>query len=186
MTSLRELMDSQTRIQGVRANFVANVHGSFIGSTNSSRDLSNSNDLALLKHLRSLSDVIVTDAATARRERYRPSRYAPIQVWSRSGDFTELTAAERFSMHKIGDPVSELSELRNGHQSVLLETGPTLTSILGAAKAVDELKISITGAQGELEALGGANKAISSLHLNYLKLIDHADIEGTHFFTFGR
>ena len=55
----------------VRANMVISQDGHFVGSSNSSRDLTSQVDLQLLLLLRALSDVVLVGANTARVESYR-------------------------------------------------------------------------------------------------------------------
>jgi riboflavin biosynthesis pyrimidine reductase len=55
----------------VRANKVASQDGQFVGPTETSRDLTNPQDLSLLLLLRALSDVLLVGANTARVENYR-------------------------------------------------------------------------------------------------------------------
>jgi len=183
---LQSLLDSQKRLNGVRANFVVNNQGHFTGESGSSREISNENDLVLLKKLRSLSDVIVTDAKTARMEQYRPSKFAPIEIWSKTGDFTGLTAEQGLSFRITPDVVRTISELVNIYRSVLLETGPTLTNLLGNAKAIDELKLTVVGAPSQQDAILTASSAKESLGLNYLKLIECQSLGDSWFLTLGR
>lgn len=186
MSSLAELLASQNRLTGVRANFVATSTGSFFGTQGSSREISNPHDLALLKHLRSLADVIVTDAATALRENYRPSRYAPIQVWSKSGNFRDLHTGPNLTTHKIDNAASAIGTLRQNFKSILLETGPTLTALLAQANTIDQLKITVTGSHNLAEANAGVTIAVSKLNLEYLGRTERIDVGGTQFFTFDR
>jgi riboflavin biosynthesis pyrimidine reductase len=55
----------------VRANMVVSQDGQFVGPTETSRDLTNPQDLSLLLLLRALSDVLLVGANTARVENYR-------------------------------------------------------------------------------------------------------------------
>jgi len=55
----------------VRANMVVSQDGQFVGPNDTSRDLTNSQDLSLLLLLRALSDVLLVGANTARQENYR-------------------------------------------------------------------------------------------------------------------
>ena len=59
------------RLSWVRANMVVSQDGQFVGENNTSRDLTNSEDLLLLLLLRALSDVLLVGANTARQENYR-------------------------------------------------------------------------------------------------------------------
>ena len=76
--------------EGVRANLAVNFHGSVSGESGSSNDVSNAADRALLAKIRSLSDVIVTSATTARAEQLRPSKFAPMVVLCNSANLVGL------------------------------------------------------------------------------------------------
>lgn len=69
---------------GWSASLVIGARGETQGSDGTSKPLSNPFDLSLLLALRSKADLIVTTGETARVEKYRTSRFAPIAVISRS------------------------------------------------------------------------------------------------------
>ncbi len=75
--------------------------GAVSGHSGSSDDVSNATDRALLAHIRSISDVIVTTAATARAEHLRPSKFAPMVVLTQSGE-----------LHGLESLLSSTSELK--------------------------------------------------------------------------
>lgn len=186
MSNQQSLLDSQSRLLGVRANFVVDAQGRFIGETGSSRDISNEDDLALLKKLRSLSDVIVTDTKTARVECYRPSKWAPIQIWSKTGNFDGLIAEDGVSFKVTPDPIAAISELSKLYPSVLLEAGPTVTNVLAKSKSIDELKLTVVGAPSQEAAVFTAGAAAKSLGLTYLKLQAIEGLGDSWFLTLGR
>lgn len=78
-------------------NLVTNSLGQFVGATNSSRDISNDADYQSLMGYRQAADVILTTAHTARIERYRRSKLAPLALVSASGDFSGIPAIEAAS-----------------------------------------------------------------------------------------
>ncbi|MFM6977463.1 MAG: hypothetical protein ACKOWR_01930 [Micrococcales bacterium] len=186
MPNQAELLDSQRRLSGVRANFVVDANGQFTGVTGSSRDLNNEVDLALLKKLRSLSDVIVTDAATARAERYRPSKWAPIQIWSKTGNFQGIQIENGISALVTQQPTSSLKELCASYDSILLETGPTLTRLIAESELIDELKLTVVGKANLDEASALAGSTAEGLGLGYLHISDYQLVSDTVFFTFSR
>ncbi len=87
---LEKLFALYEPLDGVRANLVANFDGSVAGESGSSNDVSNTTDRALLATIRSLSDVIVTSATTARAEQLRPSKFAPMVVLCNSANLVGL------------------------------------------------------------------------------------------------
>jgi riboflavin biosynthesis pyrimidine reductase len=79
---------------GWRANFVIDQGGASFGISGDSSDVTNQVDRLLLGKLRSLSDVIVTSGKTARVERYKSSKYAPIAIFTRTGDLDSVPAVQ--------------------------------------------------------------------------------------------
>lgn len=79
---------------GWRVNFAIDSAGRSYGETGVSADVSTELDRLLLGKLRSLSDVIVTSGLTARTERYRSSKHAPIAIFTASGDLDDVPAIQ--------------------------------------------------------------------------------------------
>lgn len=183
LTSLSELLNKQNPLVGIRSNFVFDAKGNFAGVSNSSRDVSNELDRQLLIRLRSLADVIVTDAATARSENYRPSKWVPIQIWSKSGNFDGLIARDGLTLHHISNALEKLKKLVRENPRVLLEAGPTLTRVFAMANLIDELKLTLTGVSRDMDAKLLSDEIAKRLGLDYLHLgtLDH--IDSTYFLT---
>jgi riboflavin biosynthesis pyrimidine reductase len=76
-------------------NFVSTTDGRFVGETRSSRDISNEIDYQSLIGYRMAADGILTSAGTARAESYRRSKFAPLALISRGGDFSGIPAVEQ-------------------------------------------------------------------------------------------
>jgi len=148
---------------GIRSNHVLTHSGEFSGSDGSSRSISTNEDRALLVEIRSYSDLIVVDAATARLERYRtPSSGASLAIFSKSGNFEGIPAvddqeASVFLFSASADRISQedsknvqVQILRNpfegfqtwansnGFKSILLEAGPALTALAFEAGIVSQ------------------------------------------------
>ena len=79
---------------GWRVNFAVNQSGASYGLSGASADVSSDLDRLLLGKLRSLSDVIVTSGATARAEKYKSSKHAPIAIFTTSGDLDAVPAIQ--------------------------------------------------------------------------------------------
>jgi riboflavin biosynthesis pyrimidine reductase len=79
---------------GWRVNFAIDSRGKSFGETGSSSDVSTDLDRQLLGKLRALSDVIVTSGKTARAEKYRSSKHAPIAIFTSSGDLDAVPAIQ--------------------------------------------------------------------------------------------
>ena len=154
---------------GIRSNHVISQSGSFWGSDGSSRSISSKEDRGLLLEIRSRSDLIVVDAATARLEQYRtPISGARLAIFSSSGNFTGIPAVEEqetpvflfsISAEQLNSTSSKNVHVRiqpnpfegfhswandNGFGSILLEAGPTLTAIAFKAGIVGQSAITRT------------------------------------------
>lgn len=97
---------------GWRANFVIAEGGASFGVSGDSSDISNPIDRLLLGKLRSLADVIVTSGETARRERYKSSKHAPIAIFTRSGELDTVPAIQgtQYFTPLVLTPETNLSE----------------------------------------------------------------------------
>lgn len=78
----------------VLINFVTNTKGEFIGPNGSSRGISNELDYQALIGYRQASDGILTTAKTARIEAYGRSKFAPLALVSKSGNFRGIPAVD--------------------------------------------------------------------------------------------
>lgn len=79
---------------GWRLNFAVDAAGRYFGESSSSGDVSSELDRLLLGKLRSLADIIVTSGKTARLEKYRSSKHAPIAIFTVSGDLDAVPAIQ--------------------------------------------------------------------------------------------
>jgi riboflavin biosynthesis pyrimidine reductase len=126
----------------LRVNMVSSVDGAATGESGKSGSLNNAADKRVFDHLRSVSDVIVVGAGTARAEGYRPTD-RPIVVVSRGAELPEgLRGAAPGSVEltSIDDPTEfKRSLVERGRTSILCEGGPSLLGDLLAAGVVDEL-----------------------------------------------
>lgn len=171
-----QLLSIYKPLAGSRLNFVTDPSLSFRGSDNTSAALSNDADRVLLKHLRSISDLVITDSATAQIEHYKPSKLADIEIWSRSGDFGTLAKAKanppffEMNLQRVTNIAQRLDELRESHGSILFESGPTLSKVLGISKLVDELCLTVSSASDEAAALQTAQQWSESYGFDYLTL----------------
>ncbi len=144
---------------GVRVNLVQSIGGVFVDDTGSSRGISNDLDRELLLYLRTLSDVVVTDGETARREKYRVPRVCDLAVITREGYEPEPRESGHKYLQFPGlSPAQVVSELQKlGYSRILLEVGPNLVRELIQANLVDQLCLTNTnGSVPELRELGAA------------------------------
>lgn len=152
-------LDLYSPAPGVRANLVQSIGGVFVDDSGSSRGISNDLDRELLLYLRTLSDVVVTDGETARRENYRVPRVCDLAVITREGYKPEPRESSRKYLQFPGlSPAQVVSELQTiGYKRILLEVGPNLVCELIQANLVDQLCLTNTnGSVPELRELGAA------------------------------
>jgi riboflavin biosynthesis pyrimidine reductase len=181
-----DLKGRYARLEGVRLSMVASASLKTSGPSLTSNDVSNSLDRELLKHLRSIADVAVSDVATAIVEGYRPSKLVAIELWTKFGNSRGLVDQQAgvfkdFKIMKVDDPIGQLQALRQTYSSILLETGPTLTVQLAEAQAIDEACITVTQAPDEFSAISSLESFATIMHLNYLPAIEAVWLEDTLF-----
>ena len=130
------------RLPWLRVNMVSSVDGAATGESGKSGSLNNAADKVVFDHLRSVADVVVVGAGTARAEGYRPTD-RPIVVVSRRDELPEtLRGADPGSVlvEPLGDAVQfKASLVERGWTNILCEGGPSLLGDLLAAGVVDEL-----------------------------------------------
>ena len=182
-----QLTELFTNVVGVRLSMVANAGLQTFGESKTSGDVSTTLDRELLIHLRKLSDLAITDTATAVAEGYKQSRHVDIEVWTKSGNrrgISDLAATGELHELKVvhvkdeADRLNELLPLRNG---ILLETGLTLTKIIAGQGLIDDACITITGAPDEAEAIAALFEMQANIGLQYLAIHSQLWIDPTLF-----
>lgn len=162
---------------GIRSNHVITAAGNFSGADGSSRSISSPSDKQLLVALRAKADLVVVDAATARREHYKlPSSGAALAIVSLSGEFSEVPAVENYPklcilvsptapanyqgarhvpIHDFRNPLQQLSEwaVKEGLAAVLLEAGPRLSQIVFENGLVSHSALTITETIPDLDLM---------------------------------
>ena len=187
-----ELLSNYHRKTGVQLVMVIDAGLNTSGVSNTSDDVSNQLDRSLLLHLRSLSDLAITDVATAIAENYRPSRLLPIEVWSKSGDFRGLVSIEPaddklgLRLRTVEDTSVTLQNLLAESGSLLLETGATLTSQLASQELIDFAALTVTRASDENSALDALSAFSKQAGFDYLNLESHNWVDSTLFARFRR
>ena len=162
---------------GICSNHVITPDGKFSGADGSSRTISSDADRKLLIALRSLADVIVVDAETARREQYMlPSSGKALAIFSRTGNFSGIpaldgpshicslfspTAPRDFPNQRhvpIRTPENPLQDLLQWAKdealpALLLEAGPTLSKSAFDNQLVSFSALTISEQNHDLDAL---------------------------------
>lgn len=105
---------------GWRINFAIDAAGKSFGETGSSIDVATELDRLLLGKLRSLADVIVTSGQTARVEKYRSSKHAPIAIFTNTGDLDTVPAIQgtQYFTPLVLAPKSKTIEIESGLSDV--------------------------------------------------------------------
>jgi riboflavin biosynthesis pyrimidine reductase len=105
---------------GWRVNLAIDQNGASFGESGKSSDVSSQLDTLLLGKLRSLADVIVTSGKTARVERYKSSKHAPIAIFTRSGDLDTVPAVQgtQYFTPLILTPSANLSRMEQALSDV--------------------------------------------------------------------
>lgn len=105
---------------GWRINFAIDASGTSFGENGSSIDISTELDRLLLGKLRSLADVIVTSGRTARAEKYRSSKHAPIAIFTNTGDLDDVPAIQgtQYFTPLVLTPSSKTLEVEGGLSDV--------------------------------------------------------------------
>jgi riboflavin biosynthesis pyrimidine reductase len=100
---------------GWRVNFAVDQDGASFGLTGDSAGVSTQLDRLLLGKLRSLADVIVTSGETARKERYKSSKHAPIAIFSRTGrlDMVPAIQGAQYFTPLVLTPSSRLEDVES-------------------------------------------------------------------------
>lgn len=182
------LFSNYPRLNGNRLNFVTNPSLASTGISHTSEDLSNQLDRALLRHLRSISDLVITDSATAVAERYKPSKLVDIEVWSRTGNFRSLENFDaspplhNLRLKQVQNLQAHIDELKSSYTSILFESGPTLTRALADNRVIDELCLTITGSENETVAIKTVEAWAAKFGFTQLKLVQALSV-GDAFFT---
>jgi len=134
---------------GLRANLVIDADGNVSANPSQNSDsLTSELDRQLLKHLRSISDLIVTTGATFRAENLRPSKFAPMLVLSRQRNEVDKPTNEQAKpiFFRSGIDVIDLFKnfmFENGMKSAVLECGPTVTKEFASRGKIDEFCLTI-------------------------------------------
>lgn len=187
-----ELLSSYQRLAGVRLNMIVNESLRFTGVDHSSRSISNPNDKALLIHLRSISDLVVTDAATAYAESYKQSKLVPIDVWSETANFRGMdtilqdSAKRPMTFSRIDNPAEALGERSSGGAAILLETGPTLTRILAELDLIDEVCLTVSNVENPAAANRVCHEFVQFMNLGKFKLSHLVEIQGSTYIRLNR
>lgn len=151
----------------IRTNFVSTLDGAAFAGDGKSGSLGGEIDTHVFSILRSLADVVVVGAGTARAEGYKPSSL-PIAMVSRSLDLPEILLTDGQVVITTADaPPAKIDSLRKsveviaegrgeidwsavlerftarGWLHVLCEGGPSLHGDLAALDLVDEVCLTI-------------------------------------------
>jgi riboflavin biosynthesis pyrimidine reductase len=105
---------------GWRVNFAVDQNGASFGASGSSSDVSTVLDRVLMGRLRSQADVIVTSGKTARAEKYKSSKHAPIAIFTTCGDLDVVPAIQgtQYFTPLVLTPTSSLESVQQALSDV--------------------------------------------------------------------
>lgn len=144
---------------GWLASIVVDKFGNHVGADGTSKTIGNDLDLQLLMALRSKCSVIVTTGATARAEKYKSSRFAPIAfITKNQNSLSDVPAVKSVgtnpniflesSSDKIDFVEIETKLSHQGHASFLFEGGPsTLQQLVESGNQMQLVLSIIDGGQ---------------------------------------
>ena len=188
MNALELLLSKYRPFEGNRLNMVIDANAQTSGIDGSSKSLSSAADRALLKHLRSISGLIITDVATATAEHYRPSKFAPIQIWSKSSNFQGFSNISADAEHQqltvkhTDDLHLAVAEATLLSRQLLFETGPTVSALLAEANLIDELCLTVAGLSNDSEARELALDFAQRLGLTDMSIVESSQLDNSFFF----
>ena len=187
-----DLLSHYKRLAGVRLNMIVDTSLQFTGNDHSSRSISNPTDKELLIHLRSISNLVITDAATAFAEGYRQSKLVPIDVWSESANFRGLdaisqdTSKQPMTFSRIDNGADALWKRSAGGAAILLETGPTLTKKLATLDLIDEVCLTVANVGDPSVASQVCTKFSELIGLSNFAIVDLLEHEGSTYIRLNR
>lgn len=144
----------------LRTNFVTTLDGAAHDTSGVTASLGGDTDTELFAHLRSIADVVLVGAGTARVERYRPTSSAPLALVSRRLDIPERLQTSGVVVVTTTDaPAERVSELTSAGVEVIAHGDVTVDwpAVLAAFAARGWFKINCEGGpslHGELISNG--------------------------------
>ena len=192
-------------VSGFRFNNVISPIGDSVNSDFLSNDL----DRMLLRHIRSVSDLIVTSGLTARLENLKASRFAPMLILTKSRETFSIPALEHNSTNAVYITQPLGTEYKNEKamaigmvdatsvefcesfcrlnefSHVVIESGPSIAREFVAADLLNEIDITVTKTPQKSRAMSEAESFLSDLGVGKAELLQTLKHEDTWFFRFG-
>jgi len=144
----------------LRTNFVTTIDGAAHDTDGVTASLGGDTDTALFAHLRSIADVVLVGAGTARIERYGPKSPTPIVIASRRLDIPERLCVPGITVVTTTDaPAERVAELEDAGVDVMAHGDVTVDwpAVFAAFAARGWFKINCEGGptlHGELISHG--------------------------------
>lgn len=193
------------KVDGVRFNFVISNGASL---TEPSDNLSNTADRALLRFIRSQSDLIITTGKTARAESLSASKYAPMLIITKSTeelDFpaaTDPTGTNVYITQRLGTvyPSEKALAIGGFQESVptfvqsfcrannfvrpVLESGTETARLFGIESMIAEADLTLVGFTNQDEAHKAARELLEQISFASPRVVQVLRFENTWFFRF--
>ncbi len=200
-----QLLQWYPRREGIRFNYVI----SDLESKDQHSDLaSNDIDRQILKHIRSVSDLVVTTGATARAEKLKGSKVAPLLIVTSSNEplgipavntdseksvyitqklDTDYLNPKAMAVGTLGTSITDFVvsfNKSNNFRSVVLESGLTVASEFVKANLISEICLTVTGSPDQESATSKAAAFIENLEVSPADTIQILRSGSTWFFRF--
>ena len=193
------------KVEGVRFNFVVSNGAS---PSEASDNLSNSADRALLRFIRSQSDLIITTGKTARSENLSASKYAPMLIITKSREELDFPAATNptgnnvYITQRLGTvyPSEKAIAIGGFQESVptfvqsfcrannfvrpVLESGIETAKLFGLESMIAEVNLTLVGFTNQDEAHKAASELLEQISFASPKVVQILRFENTWFFRF--
>jgi riboflavin biosynthesis pyrimidine reductase len=204
MDNTQQLKACYPVVKGFRLNFVVSAEETFENSDASSNSL----DRIILKFIRSQSDLILTSGKTARSESLRSSTYAPLLIITKTEVLFDIPAVTAESTQGVyltqklgtlypnskalavglfqGSPSKFAKSfcLSNNFDSIVLETGLSLSREFAEANQINEVDLTVTKVQSQEVAIEMANEFLVTIGIQQSSLLQLLRNEDSWFFRF--
>jgi hypothetical protein len=193
------------KVDGVRFNFVISNGASL---TETSDNLSNTADRAMLRFIRAQSDLIITTGKTARAENLSASKYAPMLIITKSNEELDFPAATNptgtnvYITQRLGTvyPSEKAIAIGGFQESVpafiesfcrasnfvrpVLESGIETAKLFGLKKLIAEVDLTLVDFTNQDEAHDAASELLEQISFASPRVVQILRFEKTWFFRF--
>jgi hypothetical protein len=199
INTFEDLLPYYPKLSGIRFNYVISA----LNKSNNSDDITSPLDRLALKAIRAQSQLIITTGLTARVEKLKASRFADLLVITNQEDINfpalEANSSQKVlvtttvldtandNAHASGKVTGNLTDwflsgVASKYDSIVLETGLTTAKFFAKADLINEVCLTVTGADLET-ASQLAREFLQNLGVQ-ASLVQRIDYLDTHMFRF--